>query len=154
MIEERMKKLGFELPEVNKLGPQYKFTSVLIHENIAYISGALPKINGKLAQTGKLGDTVSIEEGQKLAELCILSCLASLKDKIGSLNNVKQVIKITGFVASATGFSQQADVMNAATNMLVDIFGEKGVHARSAIGAAVMPLNTPVEIEMIVAIED
>ena len=151
MIEKRIEELGYKLPE--PLKATYNFVTVLIYDNIAYISGTLPFVDGKLPQEGKVGDTVTIEEGQKLAEICVINMLANLKGEIGSLDRVKQVIKVTGFVASATGFTQQAIVMNGATDLLVDIFGKKGIHARSAVGTAVMPRNTPVEIEMIVALE-
>lgn len=151
MIEERIKELGYVLPAPQEA--KYKFVTVLVFDNIAYISGTLPFVDGKLPLEGKVGDTVTIEEGQKLAEICVINMLANLKGEIGSLEKVEQIIKVTGFVASATGFSQQAIVMNGATDLLIDIFGEKGIHARSAVGAAVMPRNTPVEIEMIVALK-
>ncbi|HLQ74181.1 MAG TPA: RidA family protein [Bacillota bacterium] len=152
MIEKRIEELGYKLPEAQI--PKYKFTTVLVYDGTAHVSGTLPFVDGKLPMVGKVGDTVSIEEGQKLAEICVLNMLANLKGEIGSLDKVKQIVKVTGFVASATGFSKQAIVMNGATDLLVDIFGEKGVHARSAVGAAVMPRNTPVEIEMTVALEE
>lgn len=151
MVEARMRELGYELPPAMKA--PYEFVSVQIIDNMAYISGTLPYVDGELPYIGKVGDTVTIEEAQKSAEYCILNALASLKEKIGTLDKVKQVVKVTGFVASASGFSQQAIVMNAATELLIKIFGEKGRHARSALGCAVMPRNTPVEIEMIVALE-
>lgn len=152
MIEAKIKELGYELPEPKKLSAQ--FASVVVHENVAYISGTLPYVDGKLAQEGKVGDTVTVEEARRLAEISVLNILAQLKAEIGSLDKVEQIIKITGFIASATGFTKQGAVMNGATDLLIDIFGERGVHARSAVGTAVMPSNTPVEIEMIAAIKE
>lgn len=151
MIEKRITDLGYKLPEPTAT-PE-NFLTVSVYEGIAYISGTLPYVDGKLPREGKVGYTVSLEEAKKLAEICILNMLANLKKEIGSLDKVKQIIKITGFIASATGFTQQGDVMNVASDLLINIFGEKGMHARSAVGTPVMPKNTPVEIEMIVAIE-
>jgi enamine deaminase RidA (YjgF/YER057c/UK114 family) len=154
MVEKKISQLGLELPEAPKLPPDFGFDSVIVHENWAYISGAMPFVNGELPYAGKVGDTVSIEEAQETARICIMNALSSLKDKIGSLDKVKKVVKITGFVSSASGLTDQALVMNAATDLLRSIFGEKGVHARTAVGVAVMPLNTPIEIEMIIALEE
>lgn len=152
MFEEKIKELGYELPESQNA--KYKFPLVFVYDNIAHVSGTLPYVDGELPHVGKVGDTVTLEEGQKLAEICVLNMLGNLKGEVGSLEKVKQIIKVTGFVASANGFSQQSVVMNGATDLLIEIFGEKGVHARSAVGAAVMPRNTPVEIEMTVALEE
>src|SRR5699024_6301144 len=98
MIEERIKELGYELPEPQKA--PYKFLTVLVYDGIAHISGTLPYVDGKLPYEGKVGDTVTIEEGQELAEICIINMLANLKGEIGSLDKVKKVVKVTGFVAS------------------------------------------------------
>src|SRR5699024_11863107 len=104
-------------------------------------------------QTCALPIYVTMEEAKELARICTLNMLANLKAEIGSLAKVKQVIKVTGFIASATGFTNQGEVLNAASDLLVDIFSERGKHARSAVGTPVMPKNTPVEIEMIVALD-
>lgn len=154
MIEQKMKEQGYKLTEGYDLPPGFKFAKVLVHDNLVFLSGAMPFVNNELPYTGKVGDTVTLEEAQELAELCVLNALANLKAEIGSLDKVKQVLKITGFVASASGFTDQALVMNAASEMLINIFGEKGVHARTAVGTSVMPLNTPLEIEMIIAVNN
>ncbi len=151
MIENKLKELGYELP--NPTTAPKNFLLVSIHEGIAYISGTLPYVDGHLPKEGKVGDTVTLEEAKELARICTLNMLANLKAEIGSLAKVKQVIKVTGFIASATGFTNQGEVLNAASDLLVDIFSERGKHARSAVGAPVMPKNTPVEIEMIVALD-
>lgn len=151
MIEKRIEELGYKLPGTRQSA--FSFDSVVVHNDVAYISGTLPFIDGELKTTGKVGDTVTIEEAQELARVCILNGLAALKAEIGSLENVERFLKVTGFVSSATGFFSQAKVMEGASKILIDIFEERGRHARSAVGAAVMPRNTPVEIEMIVAIK-
>src|SRR5699024_4269102 len=151
MIEERLKDLGYTLPEGPF--PEYPFASVLIYEGMAYVSGTLPYVDGKLPKTGQCGKDVSIEEGQKLAETCVLNALAQLKRSLGSLDTIKQFVKVTGFISSADEFTQQGAVLNGATELLIDIFGDKGKHARSAVGTPVMPGGTPVEIEFIVAVE-
>lgn len=153
MIEERIQQLGYTLPDERVIPDQ--FINILIYENVAYVSGTLPWVDGELLVEGKVGDTVSVEEGYRCAAQCILNALGNLKAKIDSLDKVKQIIKMTGYVASTTDFVDQADVMNGATDLLVEIFGaEKGTHARAAVGAAVMPANTPVELEMIIALEN
>lgn len=151
MIEEKIKALGHTLPEGPFPNPL--FASVLIHEGMAFVSGTLPYVDGKLPQTGQCGKDVSIEEGQKLAEICVLNALAQLKKNLGSLDKIKQFVKITGFISSTDDFTQQGAVLNGATQLLIDIFGDKGKHARSAVGTPVMPGGTPVEIEFIVAVD-
>lgn len=151
MIEERIKELGYDLPELKD--PIYDFVPAVVHGDVVYLSGHLPFIEGKLQVKGKLGDTVTLEEGYEASRICVINLLASLKKAIGSLDKVERILKVTGFVNSASGFTSQPDVINAASKLLLEIFGEKGKHARSAVGAAVMPRNTPVEIEMIVAIK-
>lgn len=151
MIEERLKELGHALPEGRN--PKHAFASVLVHEQMAYVSGTLPYVDGKLPTTGQCGTNVTIEEGSKLAEICVLNALATLKSELGDLDKIKQFVKVTGFISSADDFTQQGAVLNGATQLLIDIFGEKGRHARSAVGTPVMPGGTPVEIEFIVAVE-
>src|SRR5699024_9399614 len=103
--------------------------------------------NGELLHKGRLGEDVTLQEGQESARICILNILASLKKEIVTLEKIKQVIKVTGFIASTPNFIEQGIVMNSATDLINDILGDKGTHARSAIGTAVMPKNAPVEIE-------
>jgi len=151
MIEARIKELGYELPEAAK--PSFIYVPVVVHNGVAYISGQLPKINGEVKLTGKVGGNVSIEEAQVSARICILQALSCLKQEIGSLDQVERILKVTGFVNSAEGFNQQPKVIDAASDLIVQIFGVNGRHARSAVGAAELPRNTPVEIEMIVAVK-
>lgn len=151
MIDNRLKELGYSLPEVT--GSSYSFVPVIIHHGIAYISGQLPMENGEMKMTGKLGKNVSVEQAKELAELCILNGLSHLSAEIGTLDQVDRIIKLTGFVTSAEGFNEQPVVIDAASQLLEKIFGDNGKHARSAIGVAELPRSSPVEIEMIVAIK-
>lgn len=150
MIEERIKELGLELPEAAK--PSFIYVPVVVHNGVAYISGQLPKVNGEVKVIGKVGGDVSIEDAKESARICILQGLSCLKEEIGSLDRVERILKLTGFVNSAAGFNKQPKVIDAASELIVEIFGEKGRHARSAVGAAELPRSTPVEIEMIVAV--
>jgi enamine deaminase RidA (YjgF/YER057c/UK114 family) len=151
MIEERLKELGLDLPEAAK--PSFIYVPVVVHNGVAYISGQLPKVNGEVKITGKVGADVSIEDARKSARICILQALSCLKQEIGSLDLVERIIKVTGFVNSANGFNQQPKVIDAASELIEQIFGEIGRHARSAVGASELPRSTPVEIEMIVAVK-
>ncbi len=151
MIEEKITALGHTLPEA--LPTKHAFSSVLIHDGIAYVSGTLPYVDGKLPQTGQCGKEVTIEEGKRLAEICILNALAALKNELGDLRKIKQFIKVTGFISSADDFTQQGAVLNGATELLINVFGDQGKHARSGVGTPVMPGGTPVEIECIVAVD-
>ena len=149
-IESRLVALGFTLPESS--APAFKYVPVVIHRDVAYVSGQLPRVEGGVVTTGKVGREVSVEHAQNAARICILHGLACLKQALGSLDEVKRILKVTGFVASAQGFVEQPAVVDAASHLLVDLFGEAGQHARSAVGVAELPRNSPVEIEMIAAI--
>ena len=146
---ERLHALGFELPP-----PQPKpYLGAVVVGDVAYVSGHGPKdASGRLVQTGKLGDGVSIEQGYEAARWATAQCLASLKHAIGSLDRVERFVKILGFVASAPTFDQQPAVMHGCTDLLVEVFGDRGRHARSAIGTNVLPNDQSVEIEMIVKV--
>lgn len=152
MIEQRLQELGLTLPEA--VAPLYNYVPVMIHNQIAYISGQVPRVDGQIPYTGKVGDTVTIDQARELAEICVLKGLSCLRAEIGSLDKVEQVLKVTGFVQSAPGFSNQPNVIDAASELLVKIFGDKGRHARSAVGVAELPSNTPVEIDFIIAIKE
>ena len=149
MIEQKLAELGIALPEA--AAPLYHHVPVTMHDGVAYVSGQLPRAGSGLSATGKLGAEVSLEQAQEAARICILHGLACLKQALGSLDAIERVLKLTGFVASAPGFNQQPQVIDAASRLLTDIFGEAGRHARSAVGVAELPRNAPVEIEMIVA---
>jgi enamine deaminase RidA (YjgF/YER057c/UK114 family) len=149
-IEQRIIDLGFVLPETAK--PLAAYIPAVQSGNLVFTSGQLPMINGSLAETGKVGGSVSPERAKELATVCALNALAAVKTVIGDLNKIKRVVKVVGFVSSAPEFSGQPGVVNGASEFLGEVFGEKGVHARSAVGVAVLPLDAPVEIELIVEV--
>lgn len=123
---------------------------VTISGKTAYVSGQIPIEDGKITHKGKVPSPQSLEEAQKAARLCIINALAQLKSEIGSLDKVSKILKVFGFVNSSPDFTEQPKVINAASDLLVEIFGEKGKHSRVAIGAASLPLDSTVEIDMIV----
>lgn len=141
--------LGIALPAA--VTPAFQYVPVTIHERLAFVSGQLPR-QGETFVTGKVGGEVDVEQARQAARLCILQGLACLNQALGSLDKVDRIVKITGFVASAPNFNQQPKVIDAASELLVQIFGEAGRHARSAVGVAELPRNVAVEIEMIVGL--
>ncbi|HKQ23085.1 MAG TPA: RidA family protein [Burkholderiales bacterium] len=149
-IEHKLAKLGIVLPAAAV--PAFQYVPVTVHERQAFVSGQLPREGDEVRIVGKVGNDVSVERAQAAARLCILQGLACLKQTFGSLDRIEQVLKVTGFVASAPMFNQQPKVIDAASELLVQVFGESGRHARSAIGVAELPRNACVEIEMIVAL--
>jgi enamine deaminase RidA (YjgF/YER057c/UK114 family) len=138
-----------DLPNPPK--PAGFYVPVVAYRNLLFTSGMLPIKDGKLAYTGSVDD-VNISDAQEAARLAVLNALAAVKEELGDLSRVIQVVKLTGFVQSASGFGQQPQVMNAASELLVEWFGDNGRHARSAIGVASLPLNAMVELELILAI--
>ncbi|NIH71305.1 RidA family protein [Auritidibacter ignavus] len=151
-VEDRLQEAGFTLPEVAT--PLAAYVPALREGQLIYTSGQLPLQNGELATTGKLGADVSVEEGQKLAQLCVLNAMAAVKNLVGDLDQVAQVVKVTGFVASAPDFYGQPQVINGASELLGQAFGAAGSHARAAVGVAVLPMNAPVEVEITVKVQD
>ena len=149
-IETKIKELGLSLPEVPK--PVGEYIPAKKVGNLVFSAGHGPIKEGKFAYVGKVGREVSIEEGYEAAKICAINCLAAIKSVIGSLDNIDEIIKLKGFVNSASDFYRQPEVMNGASELIVKIFGEKGKHARSALGTSVLPFNIPVEVEMIVKI--
>lgn len=149
MIEKKLAELGIELPPA--VTPAFQYVPVTIHERLAFVSGQLPR-QGDAFVTGKVGGDVDVERARQAARLCILQGLACLNQALGSLDKVDRILKVTGFVASAPNFNQQPKVIDAASELLVQIFGEAGRHARSAIGVAELPRNAAVEIELIVGL--
>lgn len=117
--------------------------------NLVFLSGILPLIKGKLLRQGRLGESVSLDEAREDARIATINALSILKAHIGSLDKIKSCVKITGYVASAPDFTEQPKVLNAASDLLFEIFGESGKHARTAVGVNVLPLNSPVELEFI-----
>jgi enamine deaminase RidA (YjgF/YER057c/UK114 family) len=145
----RLKELGIDLPEVAK--PLASYVPAVRSGNLVYTSGQLPMQAGKLAATGKLGDDVTPEQGKALARICTLNALAAVDSLVG-IDAVTQVVKVVGFVASAPGFNGQPDVVNGASHLLAEVFGDHGSHARSAVGVAELPLDSPVEVELVVEV--
>jgi enamine deaminase RidA (YjgF/YER057c/UK114 family) len=150
-IEQELEKLGFVLGTPKPLAAYIPAVKV---GNLVFTSGQGPNVDGKALYTGKVGREVTEEQGYKAAQICIVNCLSCVKSVIGDLDKIERVVKILGFVASAEGFSRQPWVMNGASELLVKVLGDKGQHARSAIGTNELPLGIPVEIEMIVQVRD
>ena len=151
MIEQKLKEKGLELPEAPK--PLAAYVPATKTGNLIFTAGQIPLENGKLKFAGKVGADLSIEDGKKAAELCLLNGLSVIKSTCGNLDNISKIVKITVFVNSADGFVQQAQIANGASELLVELFGEKGKHARSAVGVSELPINSAVEIELIVEVE-
>ena len=151
-INQKLVELNIKLDEAS--APAGSYVPYVITGNLVYISGQLPFIKGELTTKGKVGENVSVEKGIKMAEACAKTILSQLKEACnGDLNKVKKVVKIGGFVASAPDFTDHPKIINGASDIFVNIFGEKGKHARFAIGAAALPRDVPVEIEGIFEIE-
>ena len=150
--ENRLEDLGYELPPVPE--PAGSYVPATRAGSLLFTAGQLPFEKGRLPYTGKVGDDVSVEEAKAAARLCTLNALAAVRVGAGSLENVSRVVKVTGYVASASGFNAQPEVMNGASDFLGEVFGEKGVHARSAVGVAELPLDAPVEVELVVELAD
>jgi enamine deaminase RidA (YjgF/YER057c/UK114 family) len=151
MIEEKIRQLGFELPEVAK--PLAAYIPAKKVGNLVMTSGQVPVVKGEMKYIGKVGKDLSEEDAQKAAQICALNCLAAIKSIVGSLESVEEVVKLTVFVNSADGFTSQPKVANGASELVGKIFGENGLHVRSAVGVNELPLNAAVEIEMIVRVK-
>lgn len=151
IVEKNLLALGIVLPESPKPVATYVPTKVV--GNLIYTSGQDSRVNGILINKGKVGSDLTIEQGCEAAKYAMINCLSVIKAQIGDLDRIKQVVKLLGFVNSAPGFVEQPYVINGASDLLENILGNKGKHARSAIGSNELPFNTPVEIEMIVEIE-
>jgi enamine deaminase RidA (YjgF/YER057c/UK114 family) len=147
-IEDRLIELGSPLPEVAK--PVAAYVASVVTGNLVFTAGQLPFIDGALPETGKVGGTVSPENAKAYARQAALNALAAVKLAIGDLDRVTRVVKLVGFVASVPEFSGQPAVMNGASEFLGEVFGEAGIHARSSVGVTVLPLDSPVEVEIIV----
>jgi enamine deaminase RidA (YjgF/YER057c/UK114 family) len=144
---ERLAELGLTLPAV--VPPAAAYVPAVRTGNYVYVSGQLPMVDGKLPATGKVGAEVDVDQAKALARICGLNALAAAASVAGGLNGIARIVKVTGFVASSPDFTGQPQVVNGASELLVEIFGEAGRHARSAVGMAALPLDTPVEIELI-----
>jgi enamine deaminase RidA (YjgF/YER057c/UK114 family) len=145
----RLAELEIELPAVAK--PLASYVPAVRSGNLVYTSGQLPTQAGKLARAGKVGAAVTPEEAKALARICALNALAAV-DALTGIDSITQVVKVVGFVASATGFNGQPDVINGASDLLAEVFGDRGLHSRSAVGVSELPLNAPVEVELVVEV--
>jgi len=150
-VEDRLSELGLTVPEV--VPPVAAYVPVVRDGNLVFTSGQLPMVDGRLAATGKVGAEVDEATAKELAATCALNAIAAIKSELGDLDKVARVIKVVGFVASDPIFTGQPGVINGASELLVKAFGEKGVHARSAVGVAALPLDAPVEVEVVVSVE-
>lgn len=148
---ERLRALGLELPE--SPAPKGWYVPVVRTGNLAFVSGQLPMRGGRVAVAGSLGGGVTVEEGREAARLCMLNVLAALEGNGTPLASVRRAVKVTGFVRSATDFTEQPLVLNAASELLTDVFGDAGRHARAAVGVAALPLGAAVEIEAVFEVE-
>lgn len=155
VIEDRLSELGYEVPEI--AAPVAAYVPALRRGNLVYTSGQLPFVNGSLPATGKVGDgegLVPAEVAEELARQCALNALAAARGVLGSLDKITQVVKVTAFVASDPSFTGQPSVANGASVFLGRVFGDIGIHARSAVGVAVLPLDAPVEVEFVFEVAD
>ncbi|WBU36870.1 RidA family protein [Homoserinibacter sp. YIM 151385] len=146
-VEARLAELGLELPGV--AAPAGAYLPAVVSGNLVFTAGQIPLVDGQVAETGKVGAGVSPERAKELAAICVLNGLAAAASVIGSLDRVTRVVKVTGFVASDPAFSGQPGVVNGASELLGEVFGDAGRHARSAVGVAVLPLDVPVEVELV-----
>ena len=147
-LDARLAELGITIPEV--AAPVAAYVPATVSGQLVFTAGQLPFVDGSLPATGKVGADVGAERAAELAGTAVLNALAAVKSVIGSLDRVTRIVKVTGFVASDPSFTGQPAVLNGASTLLGDIFGDIGVHSRSAVGVAVLPLDAPVEVELIV----
>jgi len=151
-VNARLAELGIDIPEV--AAPVAAYVPAVIHGDVVYISGQLPFVSGALPATGKVGEghgLVPAADAKDYARTAVLNALAAVKSVIGDLDRVTRVVKVVGFVASDPAFTGQPGVINGASEVLGEIFGDAGIHARSAVGVAVLPLDSPVEVEIVVS---
>ncbi|HEX2740764.1 MAG TPA: RidA family protein [Rubrobacter sp.] len=146
--ETRLRDLGFELPDVP--APAGAYVPATRAGDLIFTAGQLPFDAGELHLKGKVGDAVSLDEAQEAARLCALNALAAAAVETGGLGGISRIVKVTGFVASAPGFNGQAEVLNGASDLIGEVFGDAGLHVRSAVGVAELPLDVPVEVELVV----
>ncbi|MCB2087434.1 MAG: RidA family protein [Sphingomonadaceae bacterium] len=149
-IEARLQELGITLPEA--AAPVASYVPVVVHGGMAHVSGQLPFVDGALV-TGRLGEDVSLEQGTAAARACGLMILAQLKAALGSLDRVERIVKLGAFVNSTGNFADQPKIANGASELMAEVFGDAGRHARSAVGVPVLPLGAAVEVDAIVAVK-
>ncbi len=146
-VDDRIGELGLTLPEL--VAPLAAYVPTVRSGDLVWVSGQLPFVDGKLPVSGKVGAEVAPDDAARLARTCALNAVAALKAELGDLDQVERIVKVVGFVASAQDFTGQPAVVNGASELLADVFGEAGRHARSAVGVAVLPLDAPVEVELV-----
>ena len=147
-VTARLAELGITIPQVAK--PVASYVPATTTGNLVFTAGQLPFVDGQLPATGKVGDEVSAEDAKDLARIAVLNAIAAVETAIGSVDRVTRIVKLVVFVASTPGFTGHPAVANGASDTLVDIFGDAGRHARSAVGVAALPLDAPVELELVV----
>ena len=150
MIEKRLDALNIILPSPPK--PVGSYVAVVITGKLAFVSGQIPIKDGKVIYAGKVSRDLSVEDAQKAARLCVINALAQLKAELGNLDRISKIVKVSGFVNSPPEFTDQPKVINAASDLLFEIFGQNGQHARIAVGVSSLPLNSAVEIDLIAEI--
>ena len=151
-VEDRLAELGLSVPAV--VPPVAAYVPAVRDGNLVFTSGQLPMVDGAMAATGKVGGAVTPEAAKEMAQACALNAIAAIKAVIGDLDQVTRVVKVVGFVASEASFTGQPIVVNGASELLAKAFGDKGIHARSAVGVVALPLDAPVEVEVIVSVAD
>jgi enamine deaminase RidA (YjgF/YER057c/UK114 family) len=149
-VEDKLNSLGIQLPEPPK--PLAAYIAAKQTGNLVFTAGQLPMVEGNLIATGLLGRDIEVEAAKAAARICVINALSAVKGAIGDLDKIKQIVRVVGYVASVPEFTQQPAVVNGASELLLEIFGEAGRHARSAVGVAVLPLNAAVEIELTVEV--
>jgi enamine deaminase RidA (YjgF/YER057c/UK114 family) len=149
--EQRLEQLGVSLP--TPAAPVAAYLPCVRTGNLVYVSGQVPLVDGKPSHVGRLGDTVGLEDGVAAARTCAVNVIAALKAELGELARVRRVVKLTGFVASTPEFTDQSKVINGASELFGEVFGDAGRHARAAVGMAALPLGVPVEVEAIVEVD-
>ena len=150
MIDERLVSLNITLPSPPK--PAGSYVPVVIADKLAFVSGQIPIKDDKVIYVGKVSEDVTIEDAQKAARLCIINALAHLKTELKSLDRISKIVRVSGYVNSSSDFTEQPKILNSASDLLFDIFGQKGQHTRIAIGVSSLPLNSVVEIDLVAEI--
>lgn len=154
-VEQRLVELGLTLPEV--VPPLAAYVPAVLDGSRVYVSGQVPMVDGALPETGQVGELVGLvtpERAQQLAAVCALNAIAAIRSVVPDLDRVERIVKVTGFVASDPSFAGQSGVINGASELFAQVFGEAGRHARSAVGVAALPLGAPVEVEVIAHLKD
>ena len=150
-IEDKLRQMGLELPDPPK--PVASYVPCVHTGNLVFVSGQIAREKSVLRFSGHVGGNLTLEEGKQAARLCALNALSAVKQEVGSLDRIRRIVKLTGFVACAAGFLDQPKVVDGASVLLIELFGDKGQHSRSAVGVIELPLGSAVEVEMIVEIE-